>query len=73
MPSRPTLIEGGIGNRPHGRYGGRRSRRRKTARAAAPLLVPIALAVTLGVILLASASAPQTTHVTQTTSTVGKP
>lgn len=68
--SRPTLIEGGIGNRP----GGRRYRRRKTARAAAPLLVPIALAITLGVILLASASGPQTTHVTQTTSTTtGQP
>lgn len=67
--SRPTLIEGGIGNR----SGSRRSRRRRTARAAAPLLVPIALAVTLGIILLASASAPQTTHVTQTTSSTAQP
>lgn len=67
--SRPTLIEGGIGNRPRDR----RYRRRRTARAAAPLLVPIALAITLGIILVASSSAPQTTHVTQTTSSTGRP
>jgi hypothetical protein len=63
--TRPSLIEGGFRER----TSGRRSRRRKTAaRAAAPLLVPLALALTLGVILAVSSSAPQTTHVTQTTS-----
>lgn len=64
--SRPSLIEGGFGNR----TGDPRTRRRKNAaRAAAPLLVPLALALTLGVILAVSSGAPQTTHVTQTTTT----
>lgn len=68
--SRPTLIQGGFGNR----AGDRRTRRRRSAaRAAAPLLVPLALALTLGVILAVSSGAPQTTHVTQTTSTTGQP
>lgn len=68
--SRPSLIEGGFGNR----ASGRRSRRRQSAaRAAAPLLVPLALALTLGVVLAVSSSAPPAPHVTQTTSTTAKP
>ena len=68
--SRATLIEGGFGNR----TSSRRARRRKAAaRAAAPLLVPLALALTLGVMFAVSSSAPHTSHVTQTTSTSGKP
>ena len=68
--TRPSLIEGGFGER----TSSRRSRRRKSAaRAAAPLLVPLALALTLGVILAVSSGAPRTTHVTQTTSSTGHP
>ena len=68
--TRPSLIEGGFGER----TSGRRSRRRKSAaRAAAPLLVPLALALTLGVILAVSSTAPHTTHVTKMTSTTGHP
>lgn len=66
---RPSLIEGGIGNR----TSRRRSRRQKTARAAAPLLVPLALALTLGVILAVSSGGSQPDHVTQTTSTTSHP
>lgn len=64
-----SLIEGGFGNRPRVRW----ARRRRTARAAAPLLVPLALALTLGVILAVSSSGTQSTHVTQTTSSTGRP
>jgi hypothetical protein len=68
--SRPTLIEGGFGNR----TSGRRARRRKAAaRVAAPLLVPLALALTLGVMFAVSTGAQPNSHVTQTTSTAGKP
>lgn len=68
--SRPSLIEGGFGDR----ASGRRVRRRKSAiRAVAPLLVPLALALTLGIALAASSKTPHTTHVTQTTSTTGRP
>ena len=68
--SGPTLIEGGLRDRPGRR---RAQRRRSAARVAAPLLVPIALALTLGVILAVSSGAPPTTHVTQTTSSTGQP
>lgn len=64
-----SLIEGGFGNRPRVRD----TRRRRTARAAAPLLVPLALALTLGVILTVSSSGPQPAHITQTTSSTGRP
>jgi hypothetical protein len=64
-----SLIQGGFGNRPRARD----ARGRRTARAAAPLLVPLALALTLGVILAVSSGGSQPTHITQTTSSTGRP
>ena len=68
--SRPSLIEGGLGNRASGRRG---QRRRTAVRAVAPLLVPLALALTLGIALAVSAESPHHGHVTKTTSTSGHP